>query len=420
MQNSIFFQCTDIKAKKEKGSKTQAIYMFGRQQNGNSITVKVNEFYHYFFIRAPDLPYTSKISLPQLLDFLNGPIKDYILRDCQFDWIRKQDMFKDIEIVTGVSSLWGYATDEQIAKRCAYKITIYSPDNMYKINEFFENVNKQQQRYFLPDYIWLAFGLLSKSDWSATGRFFEIFETNVDFILRFMVDTKITGMQWVNIKNASFEAGDHITTTNEYACVEYNLNNIIPDPTNNNEVSAPIRRMYFDIECRGETVKRENGTVSYLFPRPESDPIIQIACITIIGTDANNIYDSVIFALGNHGEKSINNNSARVISFYTNNKNSQDDVYLNMIENEKKMLLAFQDYIVNTCDPDMIYGYNSDGFDWPYVINRMAALNINKEHPQWGRMVNVETIVKTKNFESKGLGRMDILKQNNQDVLLLI
>ena len=133
----IFFQCTDIKAKKEKGSKTQSIYMYGRQQNGKSITIKVSNFYHYFFIRAPDLPHASKVSLLQLLDLLNGHIKDYIMRDCQNDWIKNQDIFKDIELVTGVSSLWGYASEEQIKKRCAYKITIYSPGNMYKINEFF-------------------------------------------------------------------------------------------------------------------------------------------------------------------------------------------------------------------------------------------------------------------------------------------
>jgi len=49
---------------------------------------------------------------------------------------------------------------------------------------------------------------------------------------------------------------------------------------------------------------------------------------------------------------------------------------------EKKMIQDFTDYIVKT-DPDVITGYNIDGFDIPQILQRAAALHM--PDPYWGR-----------------------------------
>jgi DNA polymerase I len=49
---------------------------------------------------------------------------------------------------------------------------------------------------------------------------------------------------------------------------------------------------------------------------------------------------------------------------------------------EKKMIQDFTDFIVQT-DPDVITGYNIDGFDIPQIRQRAAALHI--PDPYWGR-----------------------------------
>ena len=49
---------------------------------------------------------------------------------------------------------------------------------------------------------------------------------------------------------------------------------------------------------------------------------------------------------------------------------------------EKKMIQDFTDYIIKT-DPDVITGYNIDGFDIPQILQRAAALHM--PDPYWGR-----------------------------------
>jgi DNA polymerase delta subunit 1 len=53
---------------------------------------------------------------------------------------------------------------------------------------------------------------------------------------------------------------------------------------------------------------------------------------------------------------------------------------------EEEVLLRWRDLVLET-DPDIIIGYNTSNFDLPYLINRAAALKLNK-FPYWGRMRN--------------------------------
>ena len=49
---------------------------------------------------------------------------------------------------------------------------------------------------------------------------------------------------------------------------------------------------------------------------------------------------------------------------------------------EKKMIQDFTEFIIQT-DPDVITGYNIDGFDIPQILQRAAALHM--PDPYWGR-----------------------------------
>lgn len=55
-------------------------------------------------------------------------------------------------------------------------------------------------------------------------------------------------------------------------------------------------------------------------------------------------------------------------------------------QTEEEVLLRWRDLVLET-DPDIIIGYNTSNFDLPYLINRAAALKLNK-FPYWGRMRN--------------------------------
>ena len=54
-------------------------------------------------------------------------------------------------------------------------------------------------------------------------------------------------------------------------------------------------------------------------------------------------------------------------------------------------------------DPDIITGYNIVNFDFPYIINRAAALHMNN-YAKFGRVSDSYSKIKSNTFSSKALG----------------
>ncbi|MEE8402056.1 MAG: DNA-directed DNA polymerase [Candidatus Hydrothermarchaeaceae archaeon] len=54
----------------------------------------------------------------------------------------------------------------------------------------------------------------------------------------------------------------------------------------------------------------------------------------------------------------------------------EDFDYVEVLDDEKAILLRFSE-IVNSDDPDILVGYNTDNFDFPYIASRQKKLDIN-------------------------------------------
>jgi DNA polymerase delta subunit 1 len=90
-------------------------------------------------------------------------------------------------------------------------------------------------------------------------------------------------------------------------------------------------------------------------------------------------------------------------------------------DDEKTMLEAWQKF-VEVADPDMIIGYNSSNFDFPYLLDRAKAIKADK-FPYLGRMISTfyvcviewylmartdsKTVLKDTHFNSKAFGQRD-------------
>ena len=132
--------------------------------------------------------------------------------------------------------------------------------------------------------------------------------------------------------------------------------------------------MSFDIECAGR---------KGVFPDPQIDPIIQIAnMITIQGSSTPIIKN--VFTLGT----CANIAGSETICF----------------ENESDLLKSWFQF-VNTCDPDLVIGYNTTNFDFPYIIERADKLGVNVV--SLGRIKNQKTTAKSTRFSSKAYGTRD-------------
>ncbi len=64
-------------------------------------------------------------------------------------------------------------------------------------------------------------------------------------------------------------------------------------------------------------------------------------------------------------------------------------------KNEKALLKKFRDIIIQE-DPEVITGYNTDGFDTPWLFKRAEELGIMNEFSKIGRFINFESVLKEK------------------------
>ncbi|WVQ62616.1 uncharacterized protein L199_000763 [Kwoniella botswanensis] len=312
------------------------IRLFGVTQKGNSVLAHVYGFKPYFYVAAPQ-------------GFLNKdlePLKDTI-----------NQMFASFGLtVTNCAifnrrSLWAYRGDETVP---FIKITCADPKNISKVKD-----EGQIDFNGLFDTEVLTY------------------ESNIAYSLRFMIDTKVVGMNWVEVKGGKYELleGKDKRSRCQYevACDYKNL--ISHAPEGDWLKIAPLRVLSFDIECAGR---------KGIFPEAQIDPVIQIAAMVTRQGETKPFIRNV-FTL---------NTCAHIVG-------SQ----VMEFKDERQLLLEWRKF-VETVDPDMIIGYNIVNFDLPYLLDRAKALKV-PDFAFLGRLLGVRSEVKETHFSSKAYGQRD-------------
>lgn len=173
------------------------------------------------------------------------------------------------------------------------------------------------------------------------------YESDILFKYRFMVDHKIKGMQWINFSGARTPATT-VKTTGYYA------DSIQPVEKIEN---AELRIMAVDIECISlDTTKPMDA---------RHDPIIMIA---------------LAFSQPYKGRKSL------VLAAKSVKEHGAAG-----FTDEKGMLEEFLK-ITDDYDPDIITGYNINGFDMPFILERCKKLGL---HQSFGRCRDKQAYSKT-------------------------
>ncbi|XP_003465533.2 DNA polymerase delta catalytic subunit isoform X1 [Cavia porcellus] len=205
---------------------------------------------------------------------------------------------------------------------------------------------------------------------------FAPYEANVDFEIRFMVDTDIVGCNWLELP-----AGKYVLRQKEKATlcqleVDVLWSDVVShSPEGPWQRIAPLRVLSFDIECAGR---------KGIFPEPERDPVIQICSLGLRWGEPEPFLRLALTLrpcapiLG-----------ARVQSY----------------EREEDLLQAWS-LFVRTVDPDVITGYNIQNFDLPYLISRAQTLKV-KGFPLLGRVVGLPSNIRDSSFQSRQMGRRD-------------
>tara|TARA_B110000881_G_scaffold75674_1_gene65916 strand:- start:3027 stop:7061 length:4035 start_codon:yes stop_codon:yes gene_type:complete len=118
------------------------------------------------------------------------------------------------------------------------------------------------------------------------------------------------------------------------------------------------------------------------FPAIEGDSVVQISnCFMNYGTSTP--FRKVLLTLGKCDDI--------------------DDCEVVRCNSEEELLLRWTKMIQKE-DPDIITGYNSYGFDLPYMYNRAEQLNILKRFQKLSKLSDIKSVMKKKRLASAALG----------------
>ena len=187
------------------------------------------------------------------------------------------------------------------------------------------------------------------------------YESNVPFILRFMIDSEISGADWVELPASTYAVRESTMQASRCSLeVDVFYNNIVShECTGAWSAIAPLRILSFDIECSGRKGH---------FPDAQHDPVIQIAnTVTIQGAQQPIIRN--VFTLNT----CLPIVGAQVIC----------------CANEEELMMRWRDFVV-ACDPDIVTGYNIANFDIPYLLNRAKVSPVSVH---WCYVVPVPSIM---------------------------
>jgi DNA polymerase I len=254
--------------------KKPVVRLYGRDGSGNSVCCMVPGFEPYFYAKAH----------PEMAGILQEKFKEHI---------------KKIEPVSRFEPI-GYFKN----KISMLKITLFDPKGVPVIRD---EVRKMVD---------------------------EIYETDILFRNRYMVDNGLGGMGWANA-----EPEGNLNSNEILSSLKITSKKVVPVDILKN---APLRHLAFDIECLPL-----NGSM----PVPETSPIILL---------------SLAFAPEFNRKKTI------VLVGKNTNINIGDDVEI--CGSEEGMLRRFFE-IIKDFDPDILVGYNSNSFDIPYIVDRVNILN---------------------------------------------
>ncbi|KAF6755769.1 ribonuclease H-like domain-containing protein [Ephemerocybe angulata] len=300
------------------------VHVFGASEDGCPLMLIIHTFKHYFYYPRPE---GFKIEdLDPLREYLNGHFPDegnviggIEIHRKSVQWATNKQEF--LKIILESHSMVRRARDVIKFGRCDYRGLFKEPKLTY--------------------------------------------ESDVPYLTRFMLDTKVVPFAWVEIDANKYEVVEE--TARKSTCLEFSASSedvkVIERQNRLTLTMAPLRFLSFDIETMvGEPVRQWDGKYKRPFPKAETEPVLQIGCTVSRRTSIRSLEGTTeppflrcVFAL----DKCADIPGARVYWF-----------------SDEKTLLKEWSRFVREIDPDVVLGFNSLKFDLPYLLQRARILGL--------------------------------------------
>lgn len=218
---------------------------------------------------------------------------------------------------------------------------------------------------------------------------YSIFESNIDFDTRFMVDLNIVGCSWVEVGVGKYKMRSPLPSypsklalsplARRTRCqweADVWWEHLKAHPVEGEwQKIAPFRVLSFDIECAGR---------KGVFPEADKDPVIQIASQVQRQGEKEPFIRNVMTL-----KSCAPIVGAQVLSFPT----------------EQQLLSNWAEFM-RQVDPDILTGYNIQNFDLTYLLNRAKHLKL-PTFAYLGRILNSRSEVRSQMIQSKQMGKRE-------------
>ena len=449
------------------------IYLFGKDANDKTYTVEVNGFTPYFYIRVPDSCTKNSCKI----------MEKYVIKNMWFKHksslqrvtLHEKHSFRDFDN-NRLYKFMRLVFSNTSAMQCAVGLF-----QNKEYNEFTKKTKRTPQKLCIP-------GICHEK------VYFDLYENNIDPLIKFIHHRRIKSAGWVRVKKGEFEIIEDNEYTTTYSIKVPKWTSIKPVDDNNN---SRIKIMAYDIECdsshgdfplpikdytklareiynnymkidnqqkkliednpkdnkkninmlgeilenrekfayerikaafNGGNAENEISTVFTKTKKPPTENQYKIAskkmatfldistqtnsiekkrhftrCINKINTVLNESFDSL------EGDKTIQIGMSFLyygtktpyrnimLTLNTCKKISNADVI--SFKTEKSLLLKFRDLIIEE-DPEIITGYNIDGFDTPWLFKRAQELDIEDRFNNLSRIKSFKSEIKEKMVKS--------------------
>ena len=368
--DQLTFQALDWKILKDDPLDPQGfqIRVFGKTPDGKSVCCTIDEYKPYFYLKTPSKDENGRDILQDSMTIEN--FKESLIHNKSYAAYLKTkegniQTYKEEHIADG-----GFEYDNFSEEM---KIPINGWNNNEKEKFFKVSFNdhstfKKEVNYFKKPR---KYKFIHDSPFA-----FELYESNVDPMLRFMHERDITPAGFISIKHKYMI---HIEPEHKTSLCDYEFH-VDFDRVNPGESdkATPFIMASFDIECTSG-----DGT----FPqatRPD-DKIIQIFT-TFYKYGENEPYYIHACVLGD--------------------TSPIDGVDMECFENEADLLMSWQK-VMRDIKPDVLLGYNILGFDLQYLWGRAQYTRCVEDFRYLSKLIEHPCELETRTFTSNAYGHTE-------------
>jgi DNA polymerase elongation subunit (family B) len=325
---------------KQMEDREMVIHLFGMNAEGVSVRVDVSGFRPYFYVALPN----------------DNPDSSAIEKRLRMKLKSKVDLL-EFEVISK-RKLYGYSGSN---KSRFVKISMPSLGLFYTVRKEFLD-EKQQPKFSVRD----------------REKPLEVFESNIDPMLRFFHTRDIKPCGWISVEGDEIDTSDDDMDINPSIRIESNWKNVSPSEPPLGVVNAPLIHAFWDIECYSHTgdFPVAQPTVKKVCERSDGSPCTKCNnCLFNKGGDPIIQIGTTLWSPACKDKPEMVERHIFVLAEGASSCSDVPGATVHVCKKEGDMIVSWFGFMIEK-KVNVFVGYNIFGFDERYVWQRLERMGL--------------------------------------------